>query len=115
MLYKGQMILDWSRFEHQSGPFVLGCSSETIKQHDLAMVEPNWRYYQSGWLKNGRYAYEMTRHIAENEETTVGMAGMFAGGIWFSEALCAQILWECDREYDEILDKVSKRRSVKMV
>ena len=57
------------------------------------------------------------KHIFEhgNKDVTIGMAGQFAGGIWFPEALCAQILWDCDKPYDEIFDKVSKRRSVDIV
>lgn len=117
MLYKGNMVLDWFKFKHQSGPFVLGCASEEIKQHDLEMLKPSWRHYQSDWFLNGKYAYDMTKHIAETkkDDVTIGMAGMFAGGIWFSEMLCAQILWECDRSYDEIVNKVSKRRCIERV
>lgn len=115
MLYKGQMILDWSKFEHQCGPFVLGCASESLKNHDIEMLKPMWRHFQSEWYLNGKYAYEMTKHISKKDNVTIGMAGMFAGGIWFSESLCAQIMWECDREYEEIIAKVSKRRCIDKV
>lgn len=117
MLYKGQMILDWSKFEHQCGTFVLGCSSDIIKEHDAELVKTIWRHFQSEWYRNGEYAYKMTKHIAKEkkDDVTIGMAGMFAGGLWFSEALCAQIMWECDREYDEIIGKVSKRRCIERV
>ena len=66
--------------------------------------------------KTGEYAHKMAKHIFEhgNKDVTVGMAGQFAGGIWFPESLCAQILWECDKPYAEIFDKVSKRRNIDM-
>ena len=119
MLFKGFMTLDWSgeRFVYQAGPFVLGESSPRVIQHDIQMLKPIWRRLQSGWLQNGEYAHKMAKHIFEhgNKDVTVGMAGQFAGGIWFPEALCAQILWDCDKPYDEIFDKVSKRRSVEIV
>lgn len=117
MLFKGFMTLDWSRFVHQKGPFVLGGSSPRVIQHDIEMLKPIWRRLQSGWLQNGEYAYKMAQHIFEhgNKKVTIGMAGQFAGGTWFPEALCAQILWECDKPYAEIFNKVSKRRSVDIV
>jgi len=119
MLFKGFMTLDWngSRFVHQAGPYVLGENSKCIIEHDREMLKPIWRRLQSGWLQYGEYAYKMARHIFEygNQNVTVGMAGQFAGGIWFPEALCAQMLWECDKPYDEIFAKVSKRRSVEIV
>lgn len=117
VLYKGQMILDWSKFAHQSGPFVLGNSSESIIRHDLDVVTPIWRNFQSYWFANGRYAYDMTRCIIESgkEQVNIGMAGMFAGGLWFTEALCAQILWECDKPYEDIVEKVSVRRCLDRV
>ena len=118
MLFKGLMTLDWEgeRFVHQSGPYILGVSNERLIKHDIEMLKPTWRNYQSGWIQNGKYAYDMAKHIYENKSNvTVGMAAQLAGGMWFPEALCAQILWECDKPYAEIFDKVLKRRSVDIV
>lgn len=95
----------------------MGCSSQEIIEHDRELVTQSWRYYQYQWMQNGKLVYDMTRHIAakKRDKVNVGMAGMFAGGIWFSEALCAQILWGCDRPYDELFDKVARRRCVRKV
>ncbi len=118
MLFKGFMTLDWcgDRFVHQAGPFVLGKSNRRLIEHDRTMLEPIWRYLQTGWMKNGAYAHRMTRLLTQHDPNiTIGMAGQFAGGIWFAEALCAQLLWECNKPYDEIFDKVAKRRCVDIV
>ncbi len=119
MLFKGFMTLDWHKncFVHQAGPFVLGEASQRTIQHDLQMLKPIWRRLQSGWMQYGKYAYKMAKHIFEhgNPDVTVGLAGQFAGGIWMPEALCAQILWECDQPYEAIFDKVTKRRSIEIV
>ena len=118
MLFKGFMTLDWvGRFVHQAGPFILGDASKSIVEHDREMLKPSWRYLQSGWLQNGELVCRMTKHIYEESQTgvTVGMAGQFAGGIWLAEALCAQMLWECDKPYDEIFAKVTKRKCVDIV
>lgn len=80
------------------------------------MLAPIWRHYQTGWLQNGEEAYRMVRQLtALRPDMTLGMAGQFAGDLWFPEALCAQILWGCDRPYAEILRQVSGRRCIRMV
>ncbi len=117
VLYKGQTVMDWFDFAHQSGPYVMGRMTEKTAQNDLDLLQPTWRKFQSEWIQNGMYAYKMTRHIYENCKGNfmIGMAGQLTGGMWFSETLCAQMLWECDKPYKEILDKVSKRASVRIV
>ena len=118
MLFKGFMTLDWNkgRFVHQVGPYVLGMAHRRLKDHDIEMLKPAWRNYQAGWLENGKYAYDMAKHIHETgKPVTLGMAAQFAGGIWLPEALCAEIFWSCDRPYEEILGKVLRRRSVDIV
>ncbi len=118
MLFKGFMTLDWTgdRFVHQAGPFVMGESSQRTVRHDRELLKPMWRQLQSGWLQYGENAYRMAHRIVGhgNPHVTVGMAGQFAGGIWFPEALCAEMLWNCNGSYAEILKKVSKRRCVEM-
>ena len=117
MLYKGFMTLDWvgDRFVHQAGPFLLGGNPGRLAEHDRALLTPAWRHLQSGWLQNGEVVHTLTRHIlASGRRVTLGMAGQFAGGIWFPEALCAQILWDAAEPYESILRKVTNRRSVTM-
>jgi len=119
MLYKGLMVMDWAgdHFVHQSGPFLMGMASAETVQHDREMMKPIWKEFQSRWMQNGHTVHEMTRYICKNrrEEVTLGMAGQFAGGIWFPAALCAQILWDPDEPYETILRRVSCRASVDMV
>ena len=118
MLFKGFMTLDWTkgRFVHQAGPYVMGLASKRLVDHDLQMLRPIWRNFQSGWIENGHYAYDMARHIYESgKPVTLGMAGQFAGGIWLPEALCAEVFWSCDRPYEEIVGKVLRRRCVDIV
>lgn len=117
-LLKGFLTLDWvgDRFVHQAGSFPLGVSGSALIEHDRQMLAPIWRHYQTGWLQNGEEAYRMVRQLAAlRPDMTLGMAGQFAGDLWFPEALCAQILWGCDRPYAEILRQVSGRRCIRMV
>lgn len=119
MLFKGCMTLDWhgDRFAHQTGPYVMGHSSPRTVQQDLHLLRPIWRQYQSGWLQNGHLAHKVARQILENAENPVnlGLAGQFAGGIFLPEALGAQILWDADRPYEEIFNKVTRRKNIDIV
>lgn len=117
MLYKGQTIMNWSEFVHQKGPYVMGMASEKIKAHDIALLEPIWRNYQTQWNRFGRYAYEMTKEIiaSQKPDITLGMAGMFAGGIWLPEALCAEMLWNCEQSYEELAERVARRACIHRV
>lgn len=117
VLYKGCLTLDWvgDYFVHQSGPYIMGMESKKQKERDLEVIEPLWKEFQINWLTNGKYAYDMTNLIKEKENFSIGIAGQLTGGMWFPPALISQILWECDKPYEEILNKVLNRRSVKMV
>lgn len=118
ILFKGFLTLDWcgDRFVHQAGPFILGMSDTRLIDHDMPLLRSMWRHFQTGWILNGAYAHRMARYVHEaDSNATLGMAGQFAGGIWFAEALCAQILWDCDKPYQEVFEKVSRRRCVDIV
>lgn len=119
VLYKGLVTMDWEGdyFAHQSGPYIMGKASQKTIESDKAQIKPIWKKYQSSWLQNGIYAYNMTKHIHSlcGRYATVGIAGQLSGGIWFPAALCAEILWNCESPYEEILKKVTMRKSVDMV
>ena len=56
----------------------------------------------------------MIKHVASlgRPDVAVGMAGQFVGGIWQNEALIAEMLWNSDESYDEILERVLRRRYI---
>ena len=118
LYYKGQVVMDWRPgiFAQQSGPYILGRNSEEIIQHDRELHTPMWRYLQSEWMEFGYKAYEMTRRIVETSKgnVNIGMAGTLSGGIWYPTALCAQMLWDCSRPYEEFVSMVQKRHCVTM-
>ncbi|MBO4411464.1 MAG: hypothetical protein IK088_05015 [Lachnospiraceae bacterium] len=117
MLFKGFLTMDWvGRFAHQAGQFILGNAGERLVKHDREMLRQSWRFLQSGWMKNGELTYRMAKHIHETgpSDVTLGLVGQFGGAIWFPEALGAAILWECDTPYDELFEKVAKRRVIEL-
>lgn len=119
LLIRGVATMSWISFAHQIGPYVIGKSSQSVIEHDKAIMRPIWRTLQAQWHSGGagRFAYRMIKHVASlgRPDVAMGMAGQFAGGIWLNEAVTAEMLWNCDKPYDEILERVSRRRSVEMV
>ena len=114
LVFKGVMMLDWSKFINQSGPYVLGENSSEIAEHDRQIRKGAWREYSSEWIKNGEWAQKMLKFISENKKADVNMciAGTFDGGIYLPEALCAQMYRSCAEDYASILAKVMKRSCV---
>lgn len=114
VLLKGQNTLDWTCFEHQRGPFIMGKSPKAALERDLASLKPVWHILQSEWIRYGSYAQKLIRQLAELTEgnVTIGTCGMFSGGIWFPQALCAQLMWDYQGDYGEIVNRVAKRQSV---
>lgn len=118
MLFRGFTTLAWSQFVKQKGHYVLGRSSKRTVEHDRALMLPMWRHLQTEWYAGGgRAVYDMTRTVlAEGRgDVALGMAGQFAGGLWLNEAMCAEIFWDPTPPYEEIMERVSKRRSVEIV
>lgn len=114
LVLKGVMMLDWTKFVHQSGPYIIGENSSLIKNHDRNMRASSWRKYSAEWIKNGEYALRMLRYIKENKHDNVGvcLAGTFDGGIYFPTAIYAQMFRNTDDEYGEVMRKVTSRSCV---
>lgn len=119
LLIRGVATMSWISFAHQSGPYVIGKNAKSVIEHDKAIMRPIWRTLQAQWHKGGagKYAYRLIKHVASlgRGDVALGMAGQFAGGIWLNEAVTAEMLWNCDKPYDEILERVSRRRCVESV
>lgn len=117
LVYKGMMTMDWTKFEHQSGPYIMGMASEELIEDDISMLTPIWKYFQSEWMNNGKRVWDFTRKICAETGTNLNLciAGALDGAIWFPQALCAEIMWNSSESYETILDRVSKKSCVKFV
>ena len=114
LLFKGVMMLDWTKFVHQQGPYVMGENHAEIADHDRKMRTNGWRGYTALWMRSGERAAQMLQCIADNKKSDVEMclAGTFDGGIYLPMALCAQMLWNNREAYPEILRRVAKRSCI---
>lgn len=117
LVYKGMMTMDWTKFVHQSGPYVMGRGADGLIQNDVNMLKPIWKYFQAEWMKDGKYVWEFTRFVNKIGGGNVNLciAGALDGGIWFPEALCAELMWSSEEEYQAIIERVAKKPCVTMV
>ncbi len=96
---KGMTTLDWTRFAHQKGSYVMGeCTPAFIKER-TAQKEKLWRVLEHDWIQNLDYAktlVEKTR-AATGGNTTIQWLiedGCFEETIFYVAALAAELLWD---------------------
>ncbi len=118
LVYKGMMTMDWRKFVHQVGPYVIGKASDELIKNDIDMLSPIWRYFQTQWQQeSGRYAWNFSRRVYEltGGNVNLNIAGTLEGGIWYPYALCTELMWNSDEDFEVIEKRVSNRHCVKMV
>lgn len=117
---KGMTWLDWGAFEHQIGPFIIGESERKEISEKLELRSDIIRYQQSLWLQNGSLACDMFRMLAKQTNGDTKISGLLEDGlfdenIWLPSAIFAELLWDGETPYNELLAKVARRESVKTV
>ena len=110
---KGVICLDWGRFEHIKGPFVMGESDRKYVKMKLEEKKPILRYIQSAWIKNAKYAHELIKEFKEDSVVTCLVEeGVLEEAVNFPTAVYAALLWDSDRETDDILYEAAQRPDV---
>lgn len=114
LVFKGVMMLDWTRFVTPSGPYVMGENSADLSEHDRRVRAQAWRIYSAAWMQNGEYAARMLRFVQENRLSDVNLclAGTFDGGLWLPLALCGEMFYSLHEEYLPMLSRVARRECI---
>ena len=117
VVFKGFTCLDWNRFRHQSGPFVLGESSRKFRLDGMHRKEKIWRYVQAYWMIHAKKVQEMVRVLRENNKNGASIYalvedGFFEEKIYFPVAVYSEILWDCNTETDETIVQTALREYV---
>ena len=115
LVFKGVMMLDWTKKVGQSGPYVMGENAVEIANHDRRMRAKGWKYFSANWMINAKYVHKMMKFINENEisNTTMCIAGTFDGGLYFPFAMCAEMFRNNNAEdVSEIINKVAQKPRV---
>lgn len=106
--------LDWGAFEHLQGPQYIGVSSEWMKRNREERKRKFWKYIQAYWLAYADKAQEMVRLMQREKQgdlyiTALVEDGMFETQIIYPVALYAEMLWNPDADFKEMLSKVALR------
>ncbi len=114
VVLKGQVCLDWNRFEHQKGPFVMGCESEEKCRARMEAVKPQWHDVQSYWLQNVGQCRRTLENLKGAAVYDLVEDGLLDEKCWFPVALYAHLLWNDTHSDAEVLQIVAQRPDVTM-
>ena len=114
LVFKGVMMLDWSRFAMQGGPYIMGDNAKRIANHDRRLRANAWRIYSAHWTVSGRKAHELVNYVKDHRrgDVSICLAGTFDGGIYLPEALAAQMMRRPHESFDATLRRVMRRSSL---
>ena len=114
LVFKGIMMLDWTKKVGQRGPYVMGENAPEIADHDRRMRAKGWRSLAGRWMMNGGYAHRMIDFINKNQltDTALCIAGTLDGGIYFPMAMYAQMFGDLSDTYPVMMNKVARKPRV---
>lgn len=114
---KGMVNLDWQNFKYATDSVVIGKHTQEFIKKRQAEKNRLWKIVQANWLKNTKYAQAMIAEIINNGKDVILQAlvedGMFENEIMFPVALYADLLWNPNRDIDEVIEMVAKYPCVK--
>lgn len=112
VVLKGQVCLDWDKFEHQQGSFLLGCRGDEAIEKRLAIVRPQWHDVQSYWLENIGLCKQALLHLPGAAVYALVEDALLEKACWYPVALFAQLLWTPQIPEAELLRQVAQRPDV---
>ena len=76
-----------------------------------------WRYIQAGWISYAGKALEMVHEMVVQKKGDLSVFalvedGMFEENIMYPVALYAEMLWNCETDYNSIVKEVALRSYV---
>ena len=115
LAYKCQLTQAWVNFAHQAGSYVLGHNGSKMQTNDLEVVASSWNFYKALWHEYGTIAYDLTRMIRQTGGTAIEMnvAAQLNGPIHWPTAMTAELFWNSDRPFNEIIRRVMRKNFVR--
>ena len=108
---KGFTVLNWKDFEHQKGPFVLGCLSRSATGRLADEKQFYWRYAAPYWINQADAMRRFATCVAEAKVRDRLVMALVEDGVWehgihVSAALYAALLWNPDEPIDGLLEVI---------
>ncbi len=113
VVLKGFTYLDWFRFEHQTGEFILGRNNAEFIKNRAEGMKQVWKWIQGYWIQNADKVQETMRHFNDKTMVTALLEdGCFENGIPYPAAIFGELMWDCERPLNEILGEAALREDV---
>jgi hypothetical protein len=102
-VFKGFPLLDWSCFENQKGPYILGETTAPFREKRAAEKEYLWNYSTAYWLERAPELKKICTRIAnaavrDRAVTALVEDGMWEQAVYLSVALLGEYLWDPGQE-----------------
>ena len=115
VVVKGLTKLDWKNFQHQSGPFALGCATKKFKENRIERKKRIWHYIQAGWISESDSIREIINLMIENTKGNIILTalledGMFEDKLYYPVILLSEMMWDNKTPLKEI-EKLALMRS----
>ena len=109
---KSVCCLDWQEFIHPKGPQNIGVSSRTVRDNRILRKSRVMRLATTGWILNGDKAHDTVKALVKAKSGKLSVNalvedGMFGESIPYSVALFAELLWDSEGDYREIVKRIS--------
>lgn len=103
-LFKGMSRIDWEKFKHQPGPYVIGEYDRKFVEQKTKEKYKVWKYIQAYWISNVRYVKKSVEMLSEDTLVAALVEdGMFDEKAWYPVALYAEILWNPKKDTEILL------------
>ena len=114
IVWKFQMIQDWTNWTYQEGPFVLGETSRTTYDNDVAIQGEVWKGFVEPWMTGYREAHAAAR-LAHGlgPDVEMNIAAQLNGPIRFPTALVADLFWSTTEDAETIFRRALGCRRVR--
>ena len=108
---KCQLLQDWKHWEHQAGPFMLGCAGNAALSHDRRIASALLEPYNARWIVEGGRAYRLIRRVQSDEKapTELNTVTEYNPPFEFQTTMLAELMWSADEDYAVIRDRVLRR------
>ncbi len=117
VVLKSMVQLDWSKFRHQTAPIRIGEADERTIRRRKKEADRIWHYVQSEWLSHGELCLDTVRSLKGRCADVYALVedAVFERAIPYPVALLAEMLWDCDKPYTEILRATARREDIKLM
>ena len=112
-VYKGMLKLNWRKFEHHKGAFILGERTRKFMRERQIEKDKIWKIVRGNWLRNSEYlrkTVELTAKKGSKECILQALVedSMLENKIALPVAIYAQTLWNPFMKTEEIIEMASK-------